>query len=314
MDVQQRLREYSALTEAALQTYLSAPEQVAYWHLHDGRLETAAAACKYETIYHAAAYSAFAGGKRLRPALLLEFCRICGGDVQAAAPFAAALEMIHTYSLIHDDLPCMDNDDFRRGKPTSHKRYGEGIAVLAGDALLNRAFETMLDAVHTTAFSPQAILQCASVLSRASGMDGMIGGQIMDLEAEGHHVPLEELVLLQELKTGALIRAAAMMGCILAGRTDAQTLRAAEDYGNAIGLAFQIQDDLLDLEGDSEKVGKTLGKDLQSEKSTFPSLLGMEKCKDLVQELTQSAKEAAKHFDDFVFLHLLAEQLSTRDC
>ncbi len=314
MEVQQRLQEYGALTEAALQQYLSAPEQVSYCRLQEGRLEQAPFTCQYETIYHAAAYSAFAGGKRLRPALLLEFCRICGGNVQAAAPFAAALEMIHTYSLIHDDLPCMDNDDVRRGKPTSHKVYGEGIAVLAGDALLNRAFEVMLDCAHTQFFSAQAVLQCASVLSRASGMDGMIGGQIMDLEAEAKQLPLEQLVLLQELKTGALIRAAVTMGCILAGKTDAQTLHAAEDYGNAIGLAFQIQDDLLDLEGDSEKVGKTLGKDLQSEKSTFPSLLGAEKCRDVIQKLTQSAKASAKQFDDFTFLHLLAEQLATRDC
>lgn len=301
-----------------MRRYLSAPEQidVLKMQIKDGFAETSekeCISCKYGSIYNAVKYSAFAGGKRLRPAILLEFCRICGGNIEAAAPFAAALEMVHTYSLIHDDLPCMDNDDYRRGKLTNHKVYGEGIAVLAGDALLNRAFETMLDPCNAESFSAQVILRCIAVLSRAAGMDGMIGGQIMDLEAEGKTLPLEELVLLQQLKTGALIRAAAIMGCTLAGKTDDATLRAAEDYGNAIGLAFQIQDDLLDIEGDSATVGKTLGKDQKCEKSTFPSLLGVDRCRTLILTLTESAKNAAKKIENSDFLVLLADQLSVRD-
>jgi geranylgeranyl diphosphate synthase type II len=253
------------------------------------------------------------GGKRLRPALVYEFCALCGGQTERATPFAAALEMVHTYSLIHDDLPCMDNDDLRRGRPTSHKVYGEAMAVLAGDGLLTRAFETLLDPALTGTFPPEALLQAAACLARNAGADGMLGGQVIDIESESKQISLDRLLLLQQLKTGCLIRAAAELGCIAAGKTDEKTLAAANSYASRIGLAFQIRDDLLDIEGEEAVLGKPIGSDAAAHKSTFPALLGAEECRKRIRSLTDEAKDALSDFPDADFLRQLAEYLVERD-
>ena len=259
-------------------------------------------------IYDAMAYSLLAGGKRLRPVLVLETCRMCGGDVETALPFACAVEMLHTYSLIHDDLPCMDNDDLRRGRPTNHKIYGEATAVLAGDGLLTACFETMLEAADLPA---GRIVAAAGCLARAAGARGMVGGQVLDVAGEGHALTLAEVEELQQLKTGALISAAAEMGCILAGGSEDQRA-AVRRYAQKLGLAFQIQDDILDVEGDEELMGKPLGSDRENEKTTFVPLKGVESCRELVDTLTQGAVEALSAFPDPSFLCWLAESLVGR--
>ena len=263
----------------------------------------------YDRIFEAAKYSALAGGKRLRPVITLAFCRLCGGDEQKALPFACALEMIHTYSLIHDDLPCMDNDDLRRGRPTCHKAFDEATAVLAGDGLLTAAFET---AAAAEGLPAETVLQCIRILGRAAGMNGMIAGQVLDMGAEHRQLTLEELQLLQSLKTGCLLWAACELGCAAAGCTDENLLEQAHLYGESLGLAFQIQDDLLDIEGDSAVLGKTTGKDARDEKSTFPSLLGQEACRLLADELTEQAVQAVAGVEDSGFLQWLARSLMGR--
>lgn len=296
MTLTERLEQYGKMTEEAMKGYLTS-ENEQY----------------YESIFKSVRYSAFSGGKRLRPALVLEFCRVCGGEIEKAVPFAAALEMIHTYSLIHDDLPCMDDDDLRRGKPTNHKVFGEATAVLAGDALLTRAFEVISDRRNTAGLPAETVLRAAGYLSRAAGMDGMIGGQVIDMESEGRQIPMETLMLLQQLKTGCLIQAAAVLGCVIAGREDHETMVAAETYASKIGLAFQIEDDLLDIEGDVLKFGKPIGSDAENGKVTFPSLLGSARCHELVRELTDGAIEAVQGFEDHEFLVDLANFLVSRD-
>lgn len=256
-------------------------------------------------------YSALAGGKRLRPVLMLAFCRMAGGDTAQALPFACALEMIHNYSLIHDDLPCMDNDDLRRGRPTNHKVFGDALAVLAGDALLTRAFETASQAV--SGLPPAIALRCVHLLAQAAGMDGMVGGQTLDMEAEHQRLSLDELKRLQALKTGCLIRAACETGCLAAGRDDAALLSAARTYGDKLGLAFQIRDDMLDVEGDPAALGKSVGQDEKSGKSTFPALLGMERCRALVRQLTEEAAAALAPIENHDFLTALAYHLSERE-
>ncbi len=294
MTLNERLTSYSALVEAKLSDYLR-PQKDSGQGI----------------VYEACRYSAMAGGKRLRPALVLEFCRLSGGHIEAALPFACALEMIHTYSLIHDDLPCMDDDDLRRGKPTNHKVYGEAIAVLAGDGLLNLAFETASDPANTLRVPAEVQLRAVRVLSRASGMDGMIGGQILDMQAEEHPISREQLRTLQELKTGALICAAAQLGCLIGGAT-AEQEAAALEYARCIGLAFQIQDDILDIEGDEAALGKPIGSDAENGKSTYPSLLGLERCHALVDELSEQASAALKPFSDTGMLPELAMSLASR--
>lgn len=263
----------------------------------------------YDLIFEAVRYSALAGGKRLRPVLLLEFCTMCGGEVEKALPFACALEMMHTYSLIHDDLPCMDNDDLRRGRATSHKVFGEGVAVLAGDALLTRAFEIASGAQGVDA---DTALRCTRALAQAVGMHGMIGGQVLDLESEHKTITLEQLTRLQELKTGALLQVPCVIGCLIAGRQEREILDAAASFGSKLGLAFQIQDDILDIEGDSTQLGKTVGKDAKSEKSTFPSLIGIDACRERVRELTDEAVASLCVFQNNTFLRTLAEHLVGR--
>ena len=262
-------------------------------------------------LYDAMRYSLLAGGKRIRPVLLLECCRICGGDPQAALPFAGAVEMIHTYSLIHDDLPCMDDDDLRRGRPTNHKVYGEATAVLAGDALLTAAFEFMLES--QAALPPERALEAAGILARAAGGRGMVGGQVLDMAGEGHALGLNEVEELQRLKTGALISAAAEMGCVLAGGT-AEQRQGAVRYAQCLGLAFQIQDDILDVVGDEATLGKRVGSDAKREKTTFVTLKGVEACRELVEKLTAEAEDALSCFGpEGESLRALAAALAARD-
>ena len=260
-------------------------------------------------LFEAMGYSLHAGGKRLRPVLVLEFARMLNPKVDAM-PFACAIEMIHTYSLIHDDLPCMDDDELRRGKPTNHMVYGEALALLAGDALLNKAFEVSSDAAQS--MDGNAGVRAVSLLAHASGSFGMIGGQVIDMEGETRALNLDEITTLQSLKTGALIRASAGMGCVLGGASDEQ-FEASQKYATALGLAFQIQDDILNVEGDPAIIGKDVGNDERSGKSTFVRLLGIDKCKERVRELTDRALEALSCFENCDFLIWLTKELANRD-
>lgn len=257
------------------------------------------------TLFEAMEYSLMAGGKRIRSTLALEFCRVSGGDWEKMIPMAAALEMIHTYSLIHDDLPCMDNDDFRRGKPTNHKVYGEAMAILAGDALLTDAF-----AVMASAELPSDSLRLAlQVLSECAGSLGMVGGQVLDIQSQTRMLTEQEVLDIQTRKTGALIRAACAIGAIAGGATQEQ-YEAACQYASGIGLAFQIRDDMLDVIGTAEEMGKSVGTD--SDKNTFVRLYGMEKCEKLVWQYTEYAVSALQCFDDTDYLKQLAMDMATR--
>ena len=256
-------------------------------------------------------YSLKAGGKRIRPRLVLEFCSLCGGDINDALPLACALEMIHTYSLIHDDLPCMDNDDYRRGKPSNHKVYGEDIALLAGDALQSLAFETATS--HITPQNAYQVAKAVNNLANYCGATGMVGGQVIDIENEGKSSEIEILKEMDRKKTGAIIKSACEMGCILAGATQAE-IEKARQFGESIGLAFQIQDDILDVTADQNKLGKPVGSDKENDKSTYVSLLGLEKCRELVNELTAKAIESLEFFSgDSTQLKALALSLAKRD-
>ena len=262
---------------------------------------------KYGDLQKAMRYSLMAGGKRLRPVLVLESCRMCGGEVEKALPFACALEMIHTYSLIHDDLPAMDDDDLRRGRPTNHKVYGEATAILAGDALQMEAFTQIASAQ----LPATQIVQATACLAKASGQEGMVGGQVLDMEGEGHALSRAELELLQSLKTGALIEAAAELGCIAAGGDQTQRERLRQ-YAARLGRAFQIRDDMLDVTSTQDELGKPIGSDQENEKSTFVTALGLENCAVLIEELTQQAIEALDGFEESGFLIWLAEQMAQR--
>ena len=257
-------------------------------------------------LFEAMRYSLLAGGKRIRPILVLEFCRICGGDWQKALPFAAAIEMIHTYSLIHDDLPCMDNDDYRRGKLTNHKVFGEAQAVLAGDALLTAAFDTAASAEA----EPGVIVKVVQILAGAAGEKGMVGGQVLDIDGEHKQLTEDQVHTIHRLKTGALISAACRMGAAAGGASDVQ-MSAAKDYAEAIGLAFQIRDDMLDVVGDAKKLGKATGMDVN--KNTFASLYGIERCKELIAEENRKAMDALQVFEDRAFLQALTELLASRE-
>ena len=252
-------------------------------------------------------YSLLAGGKRIRPVLTLEVCRMCGGNLQAALPFACGLEMIHTYSLIHDDLPAMDNDQLRRGRPTNHVVYGEATAILAGDGLLTAAFEQLTRAE----LPPERIVAAVSCLSRNAGPSGMVGGQALDMAGEGRAMTRGELEQLQSLKTGALISAAAELGCIAAGGTEEQR-RNVRAYAQALGRAFQVQDDILDVTSTDKELGKSVGSDRANEKTTFVTALGLEGSRALVEELTQAAVEALDGFERSEFLIWLARDLAKR--
>ncbi len=262
---------------------------------------------RHADLQEAMEYSLLSGGKRIRPILTLETCRLCGGSILEALPFACGVEMIHTYSLIHDDLPAMDDDKLRRGRPTNHIVYGEAAAILAGDALLTAAFEQL-----TKAELPAGrIVQAVQCLSQAAGSAGMVGGQALDMAGEGRALDREELELLQSLKTGALITAAAELGCIAAGGTQEQRTQV-RGYAQALGRAFQVRDDMLDIISSQEELGKTVGSDRVNEKSTFVTALGLDGCSALVEKLTRQGIEALNGFEDPAFHIWLANLLAQR--
>ena len=252
-------------------------------------------------------YSLLSGGKRIRPVLTLETCRMCGGSPKAAVPFAAGVEMVHTYSLIHDDLPAMDNDALRRGRPTNHMVYGEATAILAGDGLLTAAFGQLAGAQ----LPPERVAAAVSCLSAAAGPAGMVGGQVLDMGGEGRALSREELELLQALKTGALISAAVRLGGIAAG-CGPEELDKLDRYALALGRAFQVRDDMLDVIGSDQELGKPVGSDRANEKSTFVTALGLEGCAELVETLTQQAVEALAGFEEPEFHIWLARRLARR--
>lgn len=253
-------------------------------------------------------YSLLAGGKRIRPMLVLEFCRICGGDIQGALPVACAVEMLHTYSLIHDDLPCMDNDELRRGRPTNHVVYGECVATLAGDALQAEAFGTVL----RSGLPADRRAACAALLADAVGLDGMCGGQYLDMLGEGKVLTEQELTEINSRKTGALLVASCQMGVAAAGGSETQ-LAAAGHYGAAIGMAFQIRDDMLDVLSTPEELGKPIGSDKQENKNTYMVLMGEKGCQKTIRSLTDFAKGVLDEaFGDTAFLRELADKLAER--
>jgi len=261
-------------------------------------------------LFEAMRYSLLSGGKRLRGALLLEFCEVCGGNLDDALPFACALEMIHAYSLIHDDLPCMDNDVLRRGKPTSHIVFGEAMAVLSGDSLLNLAFETMLSAIPALT-NPENGVKAAAFIAKASGAYGMAGGQVLDMENESGEADIVRIELTCSLKTGALYTAACVAGTLLAGGTEEQ-VSSAKNFAENLGLAFQIVDDILDVTSSEAELGKPIGSDKTSGKATFINALGLEKCRKYVVSLTKAAATSLDSFENSAFLEWLANSMASR--
>lgn len=261
-----------------------------------------------DIVSEAMKYSVRNGGKRIRPMLTLEFCKACGAEPEKALPLACAVEMIHTYSLIHDDLPCMDDDDYRRGKPSCHIAFGEANALLAGDALLTLAFETAVKAD----IAAENVVRAVKELSYSAGILGMVGGQVLDLQNENKALTLSELEQIHNLKTGELIRVACVLGCVAAG-ADEEKIKAAEAYAKGIGLTFQIVDDILDVTSDAETLGKPIGSDAENQKTTYVSLLGIEKSKEVAAELTRKAKAALAVYDENTeALSLLADNLLIR--
>lgn len=289
MNLEKQCREYREYVESYLKEHYDA--------LNDQ---------PQKLLFDAMQYSLTAGGKRLRPILAFEFCRICGRDWKEAAPFAAAIEMIHTYSLIHDDLPCMDNDDYRRGRLTNHKVYGEGMAVLAGDALLTDAFGIAASAQLP---DPGDMATAIGVLSECAGSLGMVGGQVLDIMSEERELTEQEVLDIQNRKTGCLISAACALGVIAGGGSEKQ-YDAACQFAAGLGLAFQIRDDMLDVIGTLEELGKATGVDTQ--KNTFVKLYGLERCEELVASYTNYAIDALNSFSDTAFLKELAKSLAER--
>lgn len=288
------MKYYIAAIEAALDSYIPRGD------------------FREQRLIDSARYSLELKGKRVRPSLTLAFAELCGGDVKAAMPFACAVEMVHTYSLIHDDLPCMDNDDFRRGQPSNHKAFGEDAALLAGDALQSMAYATMLSDESIASVGGERAARAACVLANKSGLLGMVGGQMIDLSIENTRVGIDTVQLMEEKKTANLIEAACMMGCIVAGADD-EKVKAAERYAHGIGLAFQIVDDILDVTSTAEELGKPIGSDADNEKNTYMSLLGLDRCRELVDELTNEAVDALKAFDgDTAGLEDFARKLAER--
>ena len=253
-------------------------------------------------LFEAVEYSLLAGGKRLRPIFAFDFCRMCGGSWQDAAPYAAAIEMIHTYSLIHDDLPSMDNDDLRRGRPTNHKIFGEAMAILAGDALLTDAFRLAATGKGDSAQAVRILAECAGSL-------GMVGGQVLDIMSEERELTEQEVLDIQSRKTGALIKAACLMGA-LAGSADQQQMESAAHFADDLGLAFQIRDDMLDVIGTREEMGKGVGTD--AAKNTFVRLYGLDKCEELVNQYTNSAIDTLQPFENTEFMISLSRSLTDR--
>ena len=289
------LAENSLATEAALEEFFKGKNS-------SGSLEI---------IISAEKYSLLGGGKRIRPFLVNEVARVLGASLEASMPFAMAVEMVHTYSLIHDDLPCMDDDDFRRGKPSNHKVYGEAYAMLAGDALLTNAF---LAAASNQKLSATSLKDAVIALANAAGDEGMIGGQVTDLEGEEKELTFEELLRLHSLKTGKMIEVSALLGCIAAGYSaETKEARAVCAYARNIGLAFQAIDDLLDLIGDEAVVGKTLSSDAENQKTTFLSFYGIDGVKDYAKRLTEDAISEISEIEGSELLCELATYLLERD-
>lgn len=277
-------------------------------------VEAALARCFMEQVpqielLEAMRYSLLAGGKRIRPILLLQFCRAAGGEVEKALPLACSVEMLHTYSLIHDDLPCMDDDELRRGKPTNHMVYGVCTATLAGDALQAAAFRNLLQA----GLPADVIAEAGALLADAAGEHGICGGQYLDMKAEGRILTIEELTLVHNLKTASMLRAAAEMGVVAAGAGESQR-QAASAYAEALGLAFQVRDDILDCTATTQMLGKPAGSDAARGKNTFSSLLGIPACEEMIRNKTDEAKAAVYgKFPDTGFLEWIADWLSGRN-
>ncbi|MCH5212844.1 MAG: polyprenyl synthetase family protein [Oscillospiraceae bacterium] len=261
-------------------------------------------------IYEAMRYSVFAGGKRLRPILMWETALMCGGEWEDVENFACALEMVHTYSLIHDDLPAMDNDELRRGLPTNHIKFGEDIAILAGDALLTKAFEVISSGNY---HDPAKAMHAINIFAAAAGTEGMVGGQIIDLASEGKDISLDELQCMHLLKTGALIRSACVIGAVMAG-AEANEITAVDNFAKYLGIAFQIRDDILDVIGTEIELGKPIGSDIEEEKNTYVKLYGIERSKELVIKYSEKAKAELNIFGERAgFLKDLTDHLSGRN-
>ena len=264
-----------------------------------------------KTLFSAMNYSYKAGGKRLRPILIMESYRLCGGKGSDYLPYAAAIEMIHTYSLIHDDLPALDNDDLRRGKKTNHKVFGEAMAILAGDGLLNYAYEVILGHALTSSDHLSAIKAC-KVIADGAGIYGMVGGQVVDVESESRDIDLDCLNFIQLNKTAAIIVACMKAGAYLAGADDSK-VEKLEAFGRNLGLAFQIADDILDIEGDEKLLGKHIGSDIENDKATYPHILGMERSKEISRDLIAQAKRNIEDFEGKDFLIGLADYVISRN-
>lgn len=293
MSFPEKLKQWAQSVDEALNSYLLAADAYP------------------ETIHSAMRYSIFAGGKRLRPILLLAATQAVGGSTDKSMPVACALELIHTYSLIHDDLPAMDNDDYRRGRLTNHKVYGEAIAILAGDALLTQAFE--LIALAARELPAEAVNQVTLEIAQAAGSQGMIGGQVVDMLSENKAIGGEILEYIHRHKTGALFRASIRAGAILGGSSTEQ-LQALTQYAEQMGLAFQIKDDLLDIEGDAEKIGKPIGSDVKNQKATYPSIYGMEQARQMAATAADEAIKALKIFGaEAEFLREIMHFIISRD-
>lgn len=292
-DIKKRIADNAALMEKTLEGYLSMTDD------------------KYPVLFEAMRYGVLDGGKRVRPFLALEFCRMAGGKDEAVLPFAVAIECIHSYSLVHDDLPCMDNDDLRRGKPTNHKKFGEANALLCGDALLTYAFEVAASNEYVDAAS---VVKAVKLLADMAGANGMIGGQQIDLLSEGKSIDMETLKYLHAKKTGCLIRCASLLGCIAAVENCTPELYAAADkYASGIGLTFQIIDDILDVTGDEEIFGKPIGSDAEQNKTTFMSFMSVEDAYKEAQKLTNEAKSAISGFKGSEILCEFADYLLNRN-
>lgn len=293
MDVKETLAEYAEMTEEALAKYLPETD------------------CLQRSVADAARYSLSAGGKRIRPALVMEFCRVCGGDPETALPVACAIEMTHTFSLIHDDLPCMDDDDTRRGKPSCHKAFGEAAALLAGDALAILPFRIVAEAGLRKTLPQDAALRIIKLLAELSGISGMIGGQTLDLENEGKQPPVDVILETYRMKTGALLEFCCRAGCIAAG-AGADRQLAAGSYGQRLGLAFQIVDDILDVTADEALLGKPVGSDRADGKYTYVDAVGLDKARERARSLTARAVELLEEFEDNEFLVGLTNMLLER--
>lgn len=293
MTYKERLKHYKDITDSRLEKYVTFESR------------------KQDRLFEAMRYSLLAGGKRIRPILALEFSRLCGGTEETALPAACAVEMIHTFSLIHDDLPCMDNDDMRRGRKSCHKQFDESTALLAGDALEMYPFEIIADSVKY-GVSAENSLKMVKLLAVHAGHMGMIGGQQTDTQFEGISIGEKALTEMYRLKTSRLLQAAACLGCLSAGE-EGENLHRAYEYGDKLGLAFQITDDILDVCGDPNELGKPVGSDKENQKETYVSIFGVEKARETAKRLTDEALEIIGGFSDGGFLKELTLELLNRN-